>query len=146
MQHLSYPARLSPEPERAYTVTFRDLPEAITSGTDLDDALAQAADCLSCALAGRIKDRREIPRASRPRRGSGFHLIQVPLYLAPKVALYMAMRESNTNNSQLARKLGVTETVIRRMLNPHHDTKAEKLQAALEALGKRILVAVENAA
>ena len=73
-------------------------------------------------------------------------MIQVPLYLAPKLALYMAMNEKRVNNVQLARKLGVSETVVRRMLNPRHDTKPEKIQVALEALGKRITVAVEDAA
>jgi hypothetical protein len=32
------------------------------------------------------------------------------------------------------------------MLDPEHHTKPEKLQAALEALGKRITIAVEDAA
>jgi hypothetical protein len=32
------------------------------------------------------------------------------------------------------------------MLNPKHDTKPEKLQAALKALGKHILVAADDAA
>ena len=42
--------------------------------------------------------------------------------------------------------LGVSETVIRRMLNPKHDTKPGKIQAALAALGKRIVVTFEDAA
>ena len=56
------------------------------------------------------------------------------------------MREQGVNNSELARRLGVRETVVRRMLDPEHETRSEKLQAALEALGKRILVAVEDGA
>jgi len=70
----------------------------------------------------------------------------VALYLAPKLALYLAMREKRINNSELARRLGVTETIVRRMLNPKHDTKLEKLQEALESLGKKVLIAVEDAA
>lgn len=38
------------------------------------------------------------------------------------------------------------ETVVRRMLDPDHETKSEKIQAALELLGKRIVMAVEDAA
>jgi antitoxin HicB len=57
-----------------------------------------------------------------------------------------AMREQGINNSALARRLGVRETVVRRMLDPNHETRSEKLQAALDALGKRIVVAVEDAA
>jgi antitoxin HicB len=48
--------------------------------------------------------------------------------------------------SPLARRLGVRETIVRRMLDPNHATKAEKLQSALTALGKRIVVALEDAA
>jgi antitoxin HicB len=40
----------------------------------------------------------------------------------------------------------VRETVVRRMLDPDHDTKSEKLQTALEVLGKRVVVALEDAA
>jgi antitoxin HicB len=56
------------------------------------------------------------------------------------------MREQSVNQSGLARRLGVRETVVRRMLDPDHDTRSEKLQMALEMLGKRMVVGVENAA
>lgn len=56
------------------------------------------------------------------------------------------MRERRIPNTELAKRLGVSETVVRRMLNPRHDTKPEKIQAALSALGKRIVVAFEDAA
>ena len=49
-------------------------------------------------------------------------------------------------NTELARRLGVSETVVRRMLNPKHDTRPEKIQAALEALGKRVVMAYDDAA
>ena len=81
--------------------------------------------------------------ATRFRRPRGQRLISVPLYLAPKLALYLAIRERGIPNTGLARRLGASETVVRRMLNPKHDTKPEKIQAALAALGKRI---VEDAA
>ena len=45
------------------------------------------------------------------------------------------MRERRIPNTELAKRLGVSETVIRRMLNPKHDTRPEKIQAALTALG-----------
>jgi len=40
----------------------------------------------------------------------------------------------------------VTEIIVRRMLNPKHDTRPEKLQQALESLGKKVLISVEDAA
>jgi len=56
------------------------------------------------------------------------------------------MREQGISNSELGRRLGVRETIVRRMLDPDHETKSEKLQAALEILGKRIVIAIEDAA
>ena len=69
-------------------VRFPDLPEALTSGDDLEDILVQAADCLAEAIAGRIARGDQIPPPSKPKRGQ--RLIGVPLYLAPKLALYLA--------------------------------------------------------
>ena len=70
----------------------------------------------------------------------------VPLWLAPKLALYLTMRDQKVNNSDLARRLGFHERVIRRMLDPKHASKAEKIQAALAALGKQMTVEVRDAA
>ena len=141
----SYPASFLPEDHgKGFHVRFPDLPEALTGGDHVEDTLVQATDCLAEAIAGRIARGEDIPPLSKPRRGQ--HLISVPLYLAPKLALYLAMRERRIPNTQLAKRLGVSETVVRRMLNPKHDTKPEKIQAALVALGKRIVVTFEDAA
>jgi antitoxin HicB len=56
------------------------------------------------------------------------------------------MREGGMRNTELAGRLGVSETVVRRMLDPKHTTRPERIQAALAALGKRIVVRFENAA
>ena len=141
----NYPASFMPEDDsKGFHVRFPDLPEALTGGDDLNDTLMQAADCLAEAIAGRIARRDEIPEPSKAKRGQ--RLISVPLYLAPKLALYLAIRERRMPNTALAKRLGVSETVVRRMLDPKHDTKPEKIQAALAALGKRIVVTFEDAA
>lgn len=141
----SYPAGFHPEENgQGYWVNFPDLPEALTGGDDLQDAIRQAADCLAEAIAGRIARGNEVPAPSKPKRGQ--RLVGVPLYLAPKLALYLAMRENAVTRTSLAKKLGVSETVVRRMLNPKHATKPEKIQAALAQLGKRLVVVFEDAA
>ena len=60
--------------------------------------LWQAADCLEEAIAGRIGDGREIPKASRAARGE--RLVPVPTPVAAKAALYLAMGECR--NDQFA--------------------------------------------
>ncbi len=70
----------------------------------------------------------------------------MPLWLAPKLALYLAMREQQVNNSELSGRLGVHERVVRRMLDPQHTSKPARMQAALTALGKQIMLEVRDAA
>jgi antitoxin HicB len=140
----TYPASFLPEDGNGFHVRFPDFPEALTGGDDLEDTQVQATDCLAEAIAGRIARGNEIPPPSKAKRGQ--HLISVPLYLAPKLALYLAIRERRIPNTELAKRLGVSETVVRRMLNPKHHTKPERIQAALAALGKRIVVTFEDAA
>lgn len=50
------------------------------------------------------------------------------------------------SQSELARRLKVRETVVRRMLDPRHDTKPEKLQAALQMLGRQVVMGYFDAA
>ena len=145
MRTFAYPARL----ERGDTpgvlvITFRDFPEAITQGKGEKDTLWQAADCLEEAIAGRIADGREIPRASRAARGE--RLIPVPAPMAAKAALSLAMGEAGITNVQLARKLGCDEKEVRRMLDPRHPTKLPRIKEALDVFGKRLVVSVEEAA
>ena len=93
MRTFVYPASFERGAKRGVlVVAFRDVPEAITQGKGEKDALWQAADCLEEAMAGRIADGREIPKASRAARGE--RLIPVPAPMAAKAALYPAMGEA----------------------------------------------------
>jgi antitoxin HicB len=76
MRSFTFPVKLHAEPKRAIGVRFRDLPEAITSGTSRRDAMVQASDCLEEAIAGRISDGLAIPLPSRPKRGEA--LVTLP--------------------------------------------------------------------
>lgn len=77
-----------------------------------------------------MASRRQIPPPSRPRRRQ--KLVPVPLWVAGKLARYQAMREHLFSNVDLALRLGVSETAVRRMLDPDHDTKIEKPQTAIQ--------------
>lgn len=144
MRGFQYPATLTPEKAGGFIVRFVDLPEAITSGADRRDALVQAADCLEEALAGRITDGLEIPEPSPPRRNHV--LLTVPAPMAAKAALYLAMRDADMKQTELARRLGCDEKEVRRMLDPRHPTKLPRIQQALKALGKRLVVSLEEEA
>jgi antitoxin HicB len=124
-------------------VRFPDLPEIVTQGDDLAEALAQAADALEEALAGRIDDGLDIPAPYFPTAGQ--YLVACPAPTAAKAALYLALRESGLSKAALAARLGVDEKEPRRLLDPHHRTKLHRLTAALEVLGKRLVVGLAEA-
>ena len=63
----SYPIGLHEERKGGYSVTFPDFDEAFTDGDTLAEAVAEAADCLEEALAGRIARREDIPAPSPAR-------------------------------------------------------------------------------
>ncbi len=144
MFSFSYPATFRPDEDGRPVVSFPDFPHAHTDGKDLQEAMEEAIDCLGTEIARRIADKEEIPAASPVKRGQ--RPVPVPLWIAGKMALVLAMREQGVNNSELARRLGVRETVVRRMVDPNHETKSEKLQAALGALGKQLIISVADAA
>ena len=137
MRLFTYAVKLTPDKdEGGYVVTFRDLPEAITQADSVDEALAEAADCLEEAIAGRIDDGREIPSPSSPKRGE--RIVSVPPSMALKAAVYLAVREAGISNSELARRMQLDEKEARRILDPHHPTKLPRIEAALAVLGRHV--------
>lgn len=139
VRDFAYPATLTPDAmDGGFLVTFPDVPEAITQGDDVADALAQGCDALEEAIAGRVRRSEPIPEPSR--LGESQHLVAVPALTATKAALYLALRESGVSKSELAARLGCDEKEVRRLLDPRHPSKLSRLQKALEALGKRIAV------
>ena len=144
MSAFTYPARFTTGRDVRVLVEFVDLPRVATDGRDDHEAMVEAMDALGSDLSIRLSRREEIPAPSAAKRGQ--RLVPVPLWLAPKLALYLAMREQRVNNSELAHRLGIDERVVRRMLDPEHASKAERIQAALAALGKQMTVEVRDAA
>lgn len=140
----AYPAIFRRDDEGRFVLSFPDFPAAHTDGANENEAMEEAIDCLGSNIAFAMAAKAALPRPSPLKRGQ--RLVPVPLWIVGKLALYWAVREIGISQSELARRLGVRETIVRRMLDPSHDTRPEKIQAALEALGKRVFVAWDDAA
>ncbi len=142
----SYVAKFQ-EDEGGILVTFPDIPEAISGGATQEEALVNAEEALELALLTYAGDGREIPVASGRPAGTGRSMrIPVAASVAAKIAFITAFRESGMTRVMLAKKLGKAETEVRRMLDPYHQTKLPAIESALRALGKRLVVSVEEAA
>ena len=68
-------------------------------------------------------------------------MILPPLVLA-KLALYEAMRVQRITRTELARRLGLQENPVRRLLDLDHRSHIDQVDRALAALGKRLEVRV----
>ena len=144
MQPFVYPAILTPEEqEGGFVVTFADVPEAITQGDDVTDALQQAADCLEEAIAGRLRRHECIPVPSPV--GPNHYAIPLPAQTAAKAALYCALRQAHLSQVELAARLHCDEKEVRRLLDPRHASKLARLEAALAVLGHQLVIGMQAA-
>ena len=137
----AYPARLKKEPDGRYSVTFPDLPDAITQGEDRDDAIEMATDCLAETIGARIAERADVPAPSSPKRGQV--RIVVPVYVAVKAALYVAMKEEGVSLGEMARTLEGQPVQVRRLLDPGRASSMKRIDHALAAIGRRVCISLE---
>lgn len=141
---MAYPANLKRQKDGHILVTFPDIPEALTEGKTVSEALYEAPDALLAALGGYINLRQPIPSPSKLKRGQ--RLVFLPPLPAAKLALYQAARDSSITNVALGKRLKITEAAVRRLLDIDHRSHIGQIEQALAALGKRLVVEVEKAA
>lgn len=138
MISFTYPAAIKQDEGGFFLVSFRDIPFAVTDSTTLEGALEEAADCLSEALASCIEDNEVIPLPSAPLAGE--HMVSPAALIAAKAALYLAAREQGITKTALAGRIGVSEAVGRRLLDPRYQTKLVKIDEALHSMGKQMVI------
>jgi antitoxin HicB len=139
----AYPASLTPDTEAGgFTVAFRDVPEAITEGDTREEALLRAEDALESALAC-TSGKKPLPPRSEMQPSEA--MIPLSALCMAKVALYEAMREQGVGRAELARRLRWHLLQVNRVLDLRHASRMEHLEAALAALGLRLIVDVKAA-
>jgi antitoxin HicB len=143
MNRFQFSVLLRRAKEGGYVVTCRDLPQLVTQGDDAEHALEQASDAMDEVFATYLTEGMDFPAPSKTRRGE--HLVAPPPETVAKAALYVAMRKAGISNVQLARRLGVDEKEVRRLLDPHYGSKLPRIAKAISLLGQRLVIGVEAA-
>lgn len=138
-----YPARFQPAKEGGFTVTFRDVPEAITEGDTMAEAHAAAANALETALSFYIDERKPLPVPSAPKRGE--RMVQLSALGMAKTELYEAMAAGKISRAELARRLSCHLEQVSRLLDLTHASKFEQLERALAVVGRKMIVTAEAA-
>jgi antitoxin HicB len=121
-----------------FFVTFPDIPEAFTQGRDRAEALKAARDVLETAMDIYFDGHRPVPSPSKPKRGQA--VVELPPSIAAKVLLLNEMLRQDVRPIELARRIGVTRQEMNRLTNLKHPTKIDRIDLALRALGKRLLL------
>jgi antitoxin HicB len=134
---MRYPVTITPD-DGQFTVTFPDVPEAVTFGETRDVALQRAQDALLTIFDAFMKDRRDIPA---PSQTSG-DAIELPGLESAKIELYRAMRTGNVGKAELAKRLHWHLPQVDRVLQVKHGSQLEQMEAAFAALGKKLVVTV----
>ena len=142
MNRFEFPVLLTTAGEGGFVVTCRDLPQLITQGEDQADALPQAVDAIDEVFATYMIEGIDFPEPSRLRRRE--QLVAPPAETLAKAALYVAMREAGISKTQLAKRLGVDEKDVRRLLDPRYGSKLPRIAQAISALGRRLVVSLDT--
>lgn len=138
---LCYPATLEHDPETAtIIVSFSDLPFAHAVGDDEAEALLNAEAALVTAFEICEEKRIAIPMPSSAEPGQA--LVNLPVIVAGKVALYNTMLNESKRKADMARLLNIAPTLVDRLLSFRHKSRIEQIETALAVLGKRLVVEI----
>jgi len=118
--------------------TFPDIPEAITQGDTRAHALEMAKEALEVAMDFYFGDQRPVPAPSKAKRGQA--VVELPVSVAAKVLLLNEMLRQRVRPIELARRIGTTKQEVNRLTDLKHATKIDRIDAALRALGKRLVL------
>ena len=141
MERFEYAVNLANAEEGGFVVTCRDLPQLVTQGDDLAHALLEAADAMDEVFAAYMQGGIGFPAPTKARKNES--LVAPPAGTIAKAALYVAMREAGITKVQLAKRLGVDEKEVRRLLDPHYGSKLPRIAQAISLLGRRLVIGLE---
>ncbi len=116
-----------------FLVSYPDILWANTGGFTFKESLILAEDCLVVALAHYVNHGEELPTPSPYQKGQ--ELLTVQPVIAAQLDLYTAMREQNITQTELAKRLAISEDDAAKMLSLDYCTPIGKVIEALRAVG-----------
>lgn len=137
-----YPVTLEQDEDGRFVAMAIDVPEAITDGATTEEALREMSDALGTALAGYSLEGREIPKPSDTLNDA--YSVPVAPLVAAKLALRSAMQEEGMSNVELAKRLGISEGAVRRLVDPDHASRLDGVVNALAILGHSLIIEDQN--
>ena len=137
---MRYPVNIESVDEGGFFVSFPDIPEALTQGETLEEALEMGRDALETALEFYFEDERTVPMPSKPKRGQS--VVDLSPSLWAKVLLLNEMVLQHVRPADLARKLSIRPQEVTRLMQLKHPTKIDTISSAFNAMGKTLELVV----
>jgi antitoxin HicB len=137
MRAVKFAAIFEPQPEGGYTVTFPDLPEAITEGDTKEECLHHAEEVLTLCLEQRMDDGEAIPDATTVKGG---------IWIEPSAAMQAAVlvrswrTKQGKSVSEMARSLNTSWAAAQKLESHRANPTLRQLERTAAALGKRLHV------
>jgi antitoxin HicB len=94
------------------------------------------------AVLGMMAHGEEVPL---PSAAKGRPSVALPALTAAKLEAYRAMRAAGLNKKQLAERLGWQPSQVTRLFDGRHASRLDQIEAALKALGRRLVVSSDTA-
>jgi antitoxin HicB len=136
-----FPVTLTKDDNGTVIAMFVDVPEAITFGTDEDEALLNAIDALETGLSFYVDERKALPVPSKAKKGQ--KTVTPSALECAKLGLYKAMTEEGIKKAELARRLGWHMPQVDRLFDLRHASKLDQIEAAAHVLGKKINIEID---
>lgn len=135
---LSYNVTFTPDTNGTYLIQYPDFPEGASVTEDLKEWGPPAAVGLEAVMQMYIDARRPIPLRS----DSGDASVPIGSMQTAKVLLSNEMVRQGVRKTDLARRLGIHNPQVDRLLDLGHNSKMDAIEAACKELGKRLDVSL----
>ncbi len=136
---IQYECIVKQDEDGIYLLSFPDMPEAITEGRTLEEALFNAAQVLTLTIEGRIAEGIEIPPPTQ-----GEFKYQVYPSARAQAALLIKFNRGDHSVAEVARALETSWPAAARLEDPTHWPTLKQLDKAAKALGKRLVLNLED--
>ena len=140
---MQYPATVSRDENGRYLVKFMDFGWGGTDGETIAEALSEAVDCLDELISTTMANNELLPVPGDMLAVNTYPVAPTAL-IAAKAAIYSEQRRKHHKKKDLAALIGKDEKFIRTLLDPHSGSRIQSIEALLNALGKRLVISIED--
>ncbi|WP_257266027.1 type II toxin-antitoxin system HicB family antitoxin [Endozoicomonas sp. ONNA2] len=140
---IQYPATVIIDENGRYLVKFKDFGWGGTDGETIDEDLSESVDCLDELISTTMENNELLPVPGDMLAVNTYPVAPSAL-IAAKAAIYSEQKRKHHKKKDLAALISKDEKFIRTLLDPHSGSKIQSIEAVLNALGKRLVISIED--